>query len=210
MYHVPKFHEDRIEILHALMTAHPFATLVTTGPDGPVANHMPLVLHRDAGPHGTLRGHVARPNPLSGNHDPATAALAIFQGPDSYISPAWYPAKQVHGKVVPTWNYAVVHARGPLRFVEDQDWLRAHLEELTNRQEHDRPEPWAVGDAPDDFIARMLKGIVGIELLIEQLVGKWKVSQNRGDEDRAGVARGLREERSGSGEAMARLVEHAS
>lgn len=207
MYQPPHFREDRLDVLHDLIRAHPLATLVAVGPDGLVANHLPLVLHAELSANGTLRGHVARANPLWRTFDPAIDALAVFRGPDSYITPSWYPSKKQHGRVVPTWNYAVVHASGPLRVFEDAAWLRAQVEELTFRQERDRPVPWAVSDAPDDYIARQLKGIVGIELPISRIEGKWKVSQNRGDRDRRGVSRGLERESGGTSSDMSELVE---
>ncbi len=207
MYNPPNFREDRIEVLHDLIRAHPFATLVALGQDGLFGNHLPFVLHGDLGEHGTLRGHVSRANPLWKSVDPTIDVLAIFQGVESYITPSWYPSKKQHGKVVPTWNYAVVHAYGSLEIVDDVERLRAHLHQLTFKQENERAAPWAVGDAPDDYIERQLKGIVGIELPISRIEGKWKMSQNRKDQDRKGVSRGLRAESDGHPAGMADLVE---
>ena len=138
--------------IHDLMRTRPFATVVAYGPDGLFANHLPLVLHAELSKHGTLRGHVTRPNPLWQSFDPAVEVLAIFQGPHSYITPTWYPSTTEHGKVVPTWNYAVVHAYGRMKTIEDLAWLRAHLEALTRQQERDREVPWAVSDAPAEFV----------------------------------------------------------
>ena len=202
MYQPPAFREDRVEIMHDLMRAQPFATLVTVGPHGMTANHLPLILLAGGSERGILQGHVARPNPVWNDVDPSVDALAIFHGPHHYVSPSWYPSKAVHGKVVPTWNYAVVHAYGPLRAIEDADWLVTHLKALTAQQESGRDTPWEVGDAPADFIDRMVGGIVGFEIEIARLEGKQKMSQNRDEADRAGVICGLEEE----GSEMARQV----
>ena len=207
MYQTPHFREDRIDVLHDLIRAHPFATLVAFGQEGLIGNHLPFVLHDELTNNGTLRGHVARANPLWKNFDPTIDVLAVFQGADSYITPSWYPSKKEHGKVVPTWNYAVVHAYGPLSIIEDAEWLRAHLDELTFQQENKRPVPWAVSDAPDDYIARRLKGIVGMEMPISRIEGKWKVSQNKKDQDRMGVSRGLDIESGGVPSVMSDLVD---
>lgn len=197
MYMPAHFEETRSEVLQALMREHPLATLVTSSADGVVANHIPLEYDPEPAPFGTLRGHVARANPLWRDYTQAPLAgevLAIFQGPHAYVSPAWYPSKLEHGKAVPTWNYAVVHVRGPLRIVEDTQGLRAIVEMLTERHEAGRPHPWRVTDAPSDYIEQMLKAIVGIEMPIAKLVGKWKVSQNRSASDRVGVISGLTEQ----------------
>ena len=143
---------------------------------------------RSRGTHGTLIGHVARANPIWRTPGPA---VLVFQGPDAYVSPSWYPGKREHGKVVPTWNYAVVHARGPLRIIHDADWLRTQVESLTQRQESAFAEPWAVSDAPADYIEKMLAAIVGIELRLTSLEGKWKTSQNQPEGNRGGAAQGL-------------------
>lgn len=207
MYRPPHFREDRIDVLHDLIRAHPLATLVALGREGLIANHLPLVLHGDLSENGTLRGHISRANPLWTAFDAKVEALTIFQGPESYITPSWYASKKEHGRVVPTWNYAVVHAQGPLGIVDDVSWLRAHLDTLTLQQEGERPVPWEVADAPDDFVERQLKGIVGIELPIGRIEGKWKVSQNRNEGDRVGVSRGLQFESGGTTSAMSDLVE---
>ena len=207
MYQPPQYREDRIDVLHDLIRAHPFATLVAFGPAGLIGNHLPFVLHEELTDNGVLRGHVARANPLWQSYDRTIDALAIFQGVHGYISPTWYPSKKEHGKVVPTWNYAVVHAYGPLAIIEDAEWLREHVGKLTFQQENKRPAPWAVSDAPGDYIARQLKGIVGIEMPISRIEGKWKVSQNKNDQDRMGVCRGLDSESDGVPTAMSKLVE---
>jgi transcriptional regulator len=194
MYDVEAFREARIEVLHALIQAHPLATLVTTTAQGLEANHIPLLIDPEAGPDrkfGTLRGHVARANPLWRAFNAETEVLAVFQGPQGYITPSWYPSKAQHGKVVPTWNYAVVHAHGPLKIVDDVEWLRGLVTRLTQRQESPREKPWQVTDAPADYIDTMLKAIVGIEIPLTRLQGKWKMSQNRLPQDHAGVINAL-------------------
>jgi len=192
MYLPSHFEQHDTATLHALMRAHPLATLVSTGPEGPTADHVPLASDAGAGAHGALLGHVARANPLW-----AAAAgspvLAVFHGPQAYVSPSWYPGKATTHKVVPTWNYTVVHAHGLLRAVEDAPWLHALLVRLTDHHEAQRAAPWAVADAPDDYVQQMLRAIVGIRIPIERLIGKWKVSQNRSAADRQGVADGLGE-----------------
>ena len=198
MYDVPAFREARVEVLHALIRAHPLATLVTFSSDaaaGLEANHIPLLIDPAPGPDrpfGTLRGHVARANPLWRGFNADVEALAIFQGPQGYVTPSWYPSKTQHGKVVPTWNYAVVHARGTPVVLEDAASVLRIVSALTDTHEARQAHPWQVGDAPPAFVDQMLRAIVGIEIPIEQLVGKWKVSQNRSADDRAGVAAGLR------------------
>lgn len=206
MFVPPHFEETRSEVLAALIRAHPLGTLVTLGAEGLNANHIPFLLDPDPAPNGTQVGHVSRANPAWRNFDPQVQALVVFQGTDSYITPAWYPTKQRTGKVVPTWNYAVVHAYGFLRIVEDATRLRAIVEHLTAENESSRSQPWKASDAPPEFIEQMLRGIVGIEIEIRRLVGKWKVSQNRDRSDRGGVAEGLRELGDPNSEAMAALV----
>ncbi len=176
--------------MHALVLAHPLASLVTPHPDGLTADHVPLELDAGGGPHGVLRGHVARANPLWQHADGQTV-LAIFRGPEGYVSPSWYPSKAEHHKVVPTWNYEVVHAHGRLRAVQDPDWLRALVARLTDRQEASLTTPWSIYDAPGDYIAQMLGAIVGIEIELTRLEGKFKWSQNRSAADRAGMAAGV-------------------
>ena len=191
MYVPPLFKEDRIDVLHASILGSGLATLVTLTTDGLIASHVPMLLDSDPAPYGTLLGHVARPNPQARGAVPGVQALAIFQGPDAYITPSWYATKRENGKVVPTWNYVTIHAYGPVEFFDDTERLRAIVTRLTERQEAARAEPWAVSDAPADFIDGMLKGIVGFALPIARLEGKWKMSQNRPAQDRAGVITGL-------------------
>ena len=209
MYNPPLFKEDRVPVLHEFIRRYPFATLVTLTADGLSANHIPMEIAPDPGSFGTLRGHVSRSNPLWRDVSAEVDALAIFSGPQAYISPSWYPTKGETGKVVPTWNYAVVHARGPLRVIEDVAWLRRLVTELTNTHEHGRAQPWAITDAPDDYISKQLGAIVGLEMPISRLEGKWKVSQNRAEDDRAGVVTGLRERADPVSQAMADLVAEA-
>ena len=206
MYLPKHFEETRVEVLHGLVRAHPLGALVTLGADGLEANHIPFEIDSDPAPFGTLRGHVARANPVWRELSRGADALAIFQGAATYVSPSWYPTKQEGGKVVPTWNYAVVHAYGPLRAVDDPAWLRAFVERLTNRHESGRTAPWHVTDAPADYVDKMVTAIVGIELPVTRLLGKWKTSQNRPARDRAGVVAGLEQDCGDAASAMAALV----
>jgi transcriptional regulator len=201
MYQPPAFREDRIEVLHALIRSHPLGTLITAA-EGLCANLIPFTLVED-GPNGLLRAHVAAGNDQLAALRASAETLVIFQSLENYITPSWYATKREHGKVVPTWNYVVVQAWGHARVNDDPAWLRAQIEALTATHEQRRTAPWAVTDAPRPFIDAQLKGIVGIEIPIERLEGKWKASQNRNDADRAGVAAGLTADGS---EAMAALV----
>ncbi len=210
--YIPKFNEEtRTPVLHQLMRSRPLASLVTLGSSGLFASHLPMILEvqedDQAAPLGLLRCHVSRANVQWKDFSPEVQALAIFSGPQHYITPNWYEEKQATGKVVPTWNYVVVHAYGYLKVMDDADWLRAHVESLTRIHEAASPEPWAVSDAPADYIGSMLKGIVGLEIKIERLEGKWKVSQNRSESDRRGVVEGLDTLGTTDAEEMSRLVE---
>ncbi len=207
MYVPPHFEETRTEALHALIHEHPLATLVTLGRDGLSANHLPIELDPHPAPLGTLRAHVSRANPVWQDLSPDVEALAIFQGPQAYVTPAWYPTKQETGKVVPTYNYVVVHAYGRLRTMEDPAWLRGLVERLTDRFEAPRTDRWRVSDAPEEYIDKQLHGIVGLEMPVTRLLGKWKVSQNRPEVDRRGVVRGLDATGEASAIEMARVVE---
>jgi transcriptional regulator len=191
MYVPSHFRQSDNAELHALMRAQPLATLVTQSADGPVANHIPLLLDVEAG-RCVLSGHLPRSNPAWKDQPPDAPVLALFHGPQAYVSPTWYAAKADGGRVVPTWNYTAVHARGRLRVVDDAAWLRAHLEAITDSQESRFGHPWKVSDAPADFTERLVQALVGIEIEITGLEGKWKIGQNRSAEDRAGVAAGLR------------------
>jgi transcriptional regulator len=189
MYLPKHFEQHDREALIGLMRERPLATLITITPDGPSADLIPLEYIADEGEHGMLRGHVARANPLW--QRAGTTALAVFTGPEAYISPGWYPSKKEHGKVVPTWNYTMVQAGGTLRAVDDAPWLHGLVQRLTNHHEASQAKPWHVSDAPDDYVQQMLRAIVGIEIPLTSLVGKWKVSQNRSTADREGTAQGL-------------------
>ncbi|HSF30074.1 MAG TPA: FMN-binding negative transcriptional regulator [Candidatus Tectomicrobia bacterium] len=205
--YIPKhFEEPRVEILHELIRAHPLAALVTLTPEGLDANHLPFEIDPEPAPFGTLRAHMARANSFWRDFSREVQALAIFQGPQTYISPSWYPTKQETGRVVPTWNYAVVHAHGPLRVIEDRGWLRQFVERLTTRHEASRSQPWKVLDAPADYIDKQLGAIVGVEMPITRLIGKWKASQNRPARDQDGVIEGLLQEGRESATAMAGLI----
>jgi transcriptional regulator len=213
MYLPAHFREDRVPVLHQLIRDHPLATLVTLGPEGLAADHIPMEIE-PGGELGVLRGHVARGNPVW-RTAPLADALAIFQTAQGYVTPAWYRTKAESGKVVPTWNYVVVHAAGPLRAIDDPAWLRAFVTRLTDHHEARRrdldgtSEPWRVTDAPDDYVERMLGGIVGIEIPLARLEGKWKMSQNRVAEDREAVVAGLRAAGDPASLALAELVEDA-
>jgi len=191
MYLPPVFREERVEVLHGLMRENPLATLVTLGADGIAANHIPLLVDPEPLPYGTLLGHVARVNPVWREFSRETPALAIFSGPEHYISPSWYPSKQEDGRVVPTWNYVAVHAYGRIEIHEDAEWLRRLVTRLTATQEARFEQPWQVSDAPADYVDGLLKEIVGIEMRIERIEGKWKMGQNRSEADRRGAVAGL-------------------
>jgi transcriptional regulator len=206
MYQPPHFREDDLAVQHALIRAHPLGLLVTFGSEGLEANLIPFVLHASSAL-GTLKAHLSRANPQWRNFDPDQEALVVFQGPETYITPSWYAAKREHGKVVPTWNYAIVQARGRLTIKDDPDWLLQQITAMTDMQEAPRPEPWTVSDAPAPFVAAQLKGIVGVEIEITRIEGKWKVSQNRAEADRLGVSTGLRLSQDDASHRMAALVD---
>jgi transcriptional regulator len=190
--YIPKANEEnRVSVMRALMVSQPLGTLVTLGTSGLFASHIPMVLEDDGSQFGVLKGHISRANTQWHDLVPTVDALAIFAGPQHYISPNWYPGKKEHGKEVPTWNYVVVHAYGPLKVIEDEHWLLTLLNNLTNAHEARSPVPWKVSDAPEDFIKSLLDGIIGLELPIQRLEGKWKVSQNRTESERKGVVVGL-------------------
>jgi transcriptional regulator len=193
LYLPAHFNETRTDVLHALMRARPLTTLVTQCDSGLVANHVPVQTLGEPAPLGCIRGHIARANPLWREYCGASQALAIFQGPQIYISPSFYPSKAKTGEVVPTWDYAVVHAGGTLRFIDDPHWLRGFVAGLTNTHEKPRLQPWKIDDAPAPYIEKMLSLIVGFEFSIVSLAGKWKVSQNRPQADRQGVISNLQD-----------------
>jgi transcriptional regulator len=190
MYQVPQFREESLAVQHELVRANPLGMLISQGADGVLANPIPFLLY-DEGDKGTLRCHLSRGNPQWLALRDSPKALIVFQGVDHYITPSWYPAKAEHGKVVPTWNYAMVQVRGDARIIEDAAWLLANVSALSDAHEGRRQRPWAVSDAPEAFIASQLKGIVGIEIVIDRIEGKFKASQNRSVADRAGVVEGL-------------------
>ena len=192
MYTPSHFNEDRLDVLQALVAAHPLGTLVTHSEAGLDADHIPFELAAPTpdAPFGTLRAHVARANPLW--RLAGMQVMAVFQGPSAYVSPSLYEEKPLSGKVVPTYNYAVVHAHGMLRAIEDPEWILALLQRLTTHHEASRAAPWAVADAPPDYIATLLRAIVGIEIPLDSLRGKWKLSQNRSPADQAVVAEMMR------------------
>jgi transcriptional regulator len=206
MYTPKHFEEPRIEVLHELMRKHALATLVVKGSAGLDANHIPLHLDESPRPFGTLRGHVSRSNPVWKSFDPNVPALAVFSGPDAYITPNFYATKRETGQGVPTWNYVVAHAHGPLRAIEDPFWLRSHVQELTRQHESSAPNPWSPEDAPVEYIDRLLKGIVGLEMVIDRIEGKWKVSQNQPEVNRRGVIEGLQRRGDEMAIAIAALV----
>ncbi len=209
MYQPPHFREDRVEVKHALIRAHPLGLLISAGPDGILANPVPFLIDPLPAPFGTLRAHLARANPQWRALDGADV-LVVFQGVDTYVTPSWYQTKADTGKVVPTWNYAIVQARGRAVVKDDRGWLAQQAGTLTDSQEQARPAPWKMEDAPPDFIDAQMKGIVGIEITVMQLDGKWKVSQNRTEPDRAGVVGGILAEAGdeAAAQAMALLVQH--
>jgi len=208
--YVPKAHQETdAAVLHALIGTHPLGTWVTLekteqGKTELVANHIPFLLD-DRGMHGTLTAHVARANPVW-KQDSSGASIITFQGVNSYFTPSWYPGKHAHGIEVPTWNYAVVHVYGTPAFVEDKEWLLQHLTRLSDTHESTQALPWKVSDAPKEYIDKMLAAIVGIEIPIAKIVGKWKVNQNRSEADRLGVIAGLTERGDDRSLAMAEMV----
>jgi transcriptional regulator len=206
MYQPPAFREDRIEVKHQLIRAHPLGLLITAGPAGLLANLFPFLLDSEETDRGTLRLHIARANPQWRELEAIEECLVVFRGLQDYVTPSWYETKRETGKVVPTWNYVTVHAWGRPRVVHDDDWLRRQIEDLTDSRESLRAAPGKVDDAPPDFITAQMRGIIGIEIPISRIEGKWKMSQNRPEADRAGVVAGFREA-GAAGEAIAAMVE---
>ena len=209
MYEPPLHRQEDHAAQHALIRAHPLGLLISHGPSGLLANAIPFLIFPEASKLGTLQAHVARANPQWRDLQSADEALVVFQGAQRYITPSWYETKRETGKVVPTWNYLIVQARGCPRVIEDADWLRTQIEALTNKKEASRAKPWAVGDAPEDFVAAQIRQIVGVEIEIAEIKGKWKVSQNRKAEDRAGVIAGLAAEGDPDAAEMARIVDES-
>ena len=207
MYLPRAFAETDERTLHDFIRAHPLATFVSTDAGGLCANHFPMLIETGDDGKQVLRGHVARANPLWKSLGSGAQALAIFHDAGLYVTPSWYPSKQEHGRVVPTWNYVAVHVSGSARAVDDPQWLRSFLARLTDANESARASPWKITDAPEDHIERSLKAIVGVELVITQIAGKWKVSQNRTAKDAQGVVSGLRQQADPASLAMADWVD---
>jgi transcriptional regulator len=206
MYLPPYHAETDVHVMHALIHKHPLGTWVSLDAQEMVANHIPFVFDANNGAHGTLRGHVSRANPVWRTLTDGASSLVIFQGPQSYITPSWYPSKLSDGKVVPTWNYTVVHTRGVARAIEDPVWIHQLVADLTQANESSNPQPWNVSDAPADFIERLAKAIVGIEIPITSMAGKSKLSQDEAMADRIGTVAGLAQRGDSNATALAQLV----
>lgn len=205
--YLPRIHEEtRLEVLHSLIRTHPLGTWVEAGEAELVVNHVPFVLDQTIGELGTLRGHVARANPVWQAPSRPLPGVVTFRGPQAYITPSWYPSKHEHGKAVPTWNYAVVTVHGRPRFIEDSSWLYRHLAELTDTHEASQALPWKIDDAPADFTEKLVRAIVGVEIPIVRIEGKWKTNQNRPEPDKLGVVAGLLGKGDDESAAMANLV----
>jgi transcriptional regulator len=194
------------DVLYSLMASRPLGAWVCHGREGLIANHVPFLLDRSRGPLGTLIGHISRANPVWRELDSALPSVVMFQGPQAYITPGWYPSMAEHGQVVPTWNYVVAHVHGAARAIEDRDWMLEMLNRLTDAQEARQSAPWSVGDAPALFIDKLMRAIVGIEIPIDRLEGKLKASQDEAMQDRLGTVRGLHEAMGDEAGAMADLV----
>jgi transcriptional regulator len=206
MYIPQHYEEADIAVLHALMRSHPLGAWVSESGGALVVNHIPFLVDSSRGEFGTLVGHVARANGIWHSFSKTVTSVVVFQGPQTYITPSWYPTKQAHGKAVPTWNYAVVHAHGIPAVIEDKEWLLEHVRQLSEVHESERPKPWAVSDAPPDFIQSLLNGIVGVEIPITRIEGKWKTSQNRSQADKLGIVAGLDEHNDDNSRKMSALV----
>lgn len=192
MYIPASFRETRVEKLHDLIVKHPLGLLVTHANNGLEASPIPFLLYADEGEYGILRSHLAKANPHWKSLTERVGCLVVFQGPAGYVTPSWYPSKAENHKVVPTWNYATVQVWGKASVTEDVAWLQQQLDDLTTLHEGSRPQPWSVSDAPPDYIANQMKAIIGIEIPIGRIEGKWKMSQNKDDADREGVIAGMR------------------
>ncbi|MFZ6771378.1 FMN-binding negative transcriptional regulator [Undibacterium sp. SXout7W] len=207
MYMPPHFSENRIAVLQGLIRQHPLGTLVTQDSEGLQANHIPFLISEPTAdaPFGILRGHVARQNPVW--QQTTSESLIVFQGASAYITPSWYQEKQLTGMVVPTYNYAVVHARGDIRTIDDPQKLLLLLQDLTRHFEASRPAPWKVSDAPEEYLRNMMEAIVGIEIPLTSINGKWKNSQNKSAENQMRIAEGLREENTSASKELADMLE---
>ena len=210
--YVPKLLEETDpDVLHGLIRTHPLGMWVTQANGELVANHIPFLLDAGRGRHGTLVAHVARANPVWESFSTTVQSLIVFRGAETYITPSWYPSKQAHGRAVPTWNYAVVHVSGMPRAITDRDWLLQFVSRLTDTQEASRAQPWKVADAPSDYIDRLLANIVGVEIPIDRIVGKWKANQPSPAADKLGVIAGLLDRGDAQAQEMAALVQrHAA
>lgn len=206
MNKLPMFNEDRLDVMHDLINAYSFGILIGHEDGALSVNHIPFVLHPELSEKGTLRAHIAKGNSFLKNYDEGSEVMVIFQGPHHYISPGWYASKAEHGKVVPTWNYATVHARGSLKMIDDADWLMAQLNSLTTINEAGYDDPWKVPDAPEKYITGQMKGIIGIEIEITHLTGTWKMSQNKNVADKTGVIDGLIQDDNDNSRAMAGFI----
>jgi len=207
--HIPKSNQEtNISTLHSVIKENPFAAWTTISEGKITANHIPFVLDENKGEFGTLTGHVARANPIWKTFSKDLESVIIFQGDHSYITPSWYPTKKEHGKAVPTWNYAVVHAYGNPNVIEDREWLLTHVNELTDTHESNQKQPWKVSDAPDEYINKLVKAIVGIEIPINRLVGKIKLGQNRSKSDQLGMVEGLSNEDSSQARSLANMLNY--
>ncbi len=207
--YIPRHNEEtNIKTLQALIRSHPLGAWVTMGEDELLANHIPFLLDTSRGQYGTLIAHIARANPAWQLYSKTIPSVVLFQGAETYITPSWYPSKQLHGKTVPTWNYVVVHAHGIPNIIEDKEWIRESVRRLTDQQEGSQATSWKVSDAPSDYVERLLGGIVGLEIPITALVGKWKVSQDKPEADRLGVIAGLSASEEGQANIMAHLVQN--
>lgn len=201
MYQPPHFREDRLDVMQDLIRSHPLGLLISAGAGGILANPIPFLIDASVGEKGLLTAHLSRANPQWKALAEGAEALVVFQGPQAYVTPSWYETKRETGKVVPTWNYAIVQVRGAVTVRDDADWLDEQVRALTGEHEGRRDAPWAVDDAPADFLKAQLRGIVGVEIDISAIEGKWKVSQNRPEADRKGVADGLTKEKGASEDA---------
>lgn len=206
--YTPKFNEiDDISIIKEHIHAHPFGSWSCIAEGEIVVNHIPFVYHDNRGEYGTLAGHVSRANPIWKTCSREKESIVAFQGENAYISPSWYPSKHQHGKAVPTWNYTVVQVYGAPLIQDSRDWLLDHVTELTDRHEADKALPWRVGDAPDEYIEKLVGAIVGIEISITSITGKWKLGQNKPETDQIGMAAGLKSRNDGNSRALGELTE---
>ena len=206
MYCPKLFQQHRPDALHNLIQTHSLGAWTCWADNQLIVNHIPFLLDPDTGSHGVLHGHVARANPVWQKINSSTPSVVCFQGSQAYISPSWYASKEVHGKVVPTWNYTAVHIHGEPKVIDTEEWLRSHAEQLSNFNEKNRDTPWQVTDAPASYIEKMLRGIVGIEITIQTIEGRWKVSQNKNAEDKRGIEQGLSKLTDSNTKNMAHLV----